>query len=72
MLKKVKNLKSIPSCLRECVRDIESYLKDNAFYVYMAYSSIEIYSLWLEMNGEMNPSEVSEDYIELFVEWLDT
>lgn len=69
-MKKVKNLKSIPSCLRECVRDIENYLKDNALHIYKAYSSIEIYSLWLEMNGEMNPSEVDEDYIEFFVEWL--
>ena len=71
-MKRVKNLKSIPSCLRECVRDINEYLKDNAPSIYKAYSSIEIYSLWLEMNGEMNPSEVSEDYIELFIEWLDT
>ena len=69
-MKKVKNLKSIPSCLRECVRDINNYLKCNAPNIYKAYSSIEIYSLWLEMNGEMNPSEVDEDYIEFFVEWL--
>ena len=69
-MKQVKNLKSIPSCLRECVRDINSYLKDNAIDVYMAYSSIEIYSLWLEMNGEMNPSEVDEASIQLFVEWI--
>ena len=69
-MRKVKNLKSIPSCLRECVRDIENYLKDNAIDIYKAYSSIEIYSLWLEMNGEMNPSEVDEDYIQFFIEWL--
>lgn len=69
-MKKVKNLKSIPSCLRGCVYDINNYLKDNAPSIYKAYSSIEIYSLWLEMNGEMNPSEVDEDYIQFFVEWL--
>ena len=69
-MKTVKNLKSVPSCLKECVRDINNYLRDNAPSIYKAYSSIEIYSLWLEMNGEMVPSEVDEDYIELFVDWL--
>ncbi len=69
-MKRAKTIKSIPTGFREYVMDISRYLKDNYPKLYEILNGIELYSLWCECFDKLNPSEVDEDNIEFFVEWL--